>query len=171
MCFFLSLSTDFSNLPPAAAALTIYQHTANPFADGRQTMKKKMILVVAAAAGLSVLAVAQSDKKPADPKKSEQVVTSREAGSGMATGKRTQSADQNNGQPAAREAMSGMATGKVEKVASDSSSQPTVQPADQHEVKSPRDAASGLATGKRQHKPMTMTTTTDDAKSSAQPKK
>ncbi len=140
---------------------------------------KKTILVVAAVAGLSVLAVGQSDKKQADPKPADQVTAPREASSGMATGKKGNydlkegkgAVQEESQSTTAREASTGKATGKMQNVSADASTQTATQPAVQHEVKSPRDAASGLATGKRQHAPVTTTTTTDDTKNNAQPKK
>ena len=124
---------------------------------------KKTILVVAAATGMSLLAVAQSDKKPADNNKQSHEVTSpRDAASGQASGKKgsydvkkmegaiQDSSNSNN----AREVSTGKATGKMQNVSADESSQAVSsssndQKATEHSVKSPRDAASGLATGKR----------------------
>ena len=132
---------------------------------------KKMILAVAVA-GLSVLAVGQSEKKK-EVKQSEPVVSPREASTGMATGKKTgydvkeaKGAVQDENQASnVRDAQTGKASGKVENVSADA----TTQTAD-HSVSAPRDAATGQASGKRQHKPVTMTTT-EDANKTAQPKK
>src|SRR3954471_19167383 len=116
---------------------------------------KKTILVVAVA-GLSVLAVAQSDKKK-EVKQAEPVVSPRDSSTGMATGKKSgydvkeaKGAVQEESQVStSREASTGKATGKMQTVSTDGS-----QPAEQHEVKSPRDAATGQASGKRQHQPV-----------------
>jgi hypothetical protein len=132
---------------------------------------KKMIFAVAVA-GLSVLAVAQSDKKKEDVKTSTPVVSPRDSSTGMASGKKGnwdlkegKGAIQDDSQSSnAREAQSGMATGKVQNVSTDASAQ-------QNTVKAPRDAATGQASGKRQHQPVTMTTTTEDANKLAEPKK
>ncbi|HSS99625.1 MAG TPA: hypothetical protein VLK33_21465 [Terriglobales bacterium] len=134
---------------------------------------KKTILVVAVA-GLSVLAVAQSEKKKEEAKPATSVVAPRDSSTGMASGKKgnwdikeAKGGIQDDSQSSnAREAQSGMATGKVQNVSTDAA-----QTAD-HTVKSPRDAASGQASGKRQHQPVTMTTSaTEETNKPAEPKK
>jgi len=143
----------------------------DPVADGDSPMKK-MVLAVAVA-GLSVLAVAQSENKK-EVKPSTTVVSPRDSSTGMASGKQANwdikksegSVQDDNQSSNAREAQTGMASGKVEKVSST-----TTSSAD-HTVKAPRDAATGMASGKRQHQPVTMTTaTSEDANKAAQPKK
>jgi hypothetical protein len=132
---------------------------------------KKMILVVAAA-GLSVLAVAQSDKKK-DVKQAEPVVSPREASSGMATGKKAgydlkemKGAVQEESQvTTARDAQTGKATGKMENVSADANAQTA-----DHTVTAPKDAATGMASGKRQHQPISMNKV-EDEKKPEQPKK
>ena len=133
---------------------------------------KKMVLAVAVA-GLSVLAVAQSEKEKKEVKPSAPVVTPRDSSTGMASGKKGnwdlkegKGAVQDDSQSSnAREAQTGMASGKVQKV---SNTTPTAD----HSVTAPRDAATGQASGKRQHQPVTMTTaTTEDANKQAEPKK
>jgi hypothetical protein len=137
---------------------------------------KKMILVVAVA-GLSVLAVAQADKKK-DLKQSEPVASPRDLSTGMASGrkgnydlKEAKGAITEESQAStAREASTGKATGKMQNVSTDATTQTGTQQAEQHEVKAPRDVATGQASGKRQHQPVTMTTATDEKKPE-QPKK
>lgn len=137
---------------------------------------KKMILVVAAA-GLSVLAVAQSDKKK-DVKQSEPVASPRDSSTGMASGKKAGydlkeakgAIAEESQAAAAREASTGKATGKMQAVSADANTQTATPQAEQHEVKAPRDVATGQASGKRQHQPVTMTTATDEKKPE-QPKK
>jgi hypothetical protein len=84
-------------------------------------------------------------------------ISAREAQSGMATGKATMS-----GQPAITEnkkPVSGQQNGNSQTrvaagdVNGDGKADLTVQ----HDVKSPRDSSTGMATGKRQHQPMTVT--------------
>ena len=135
---------------------------------------KKMILVVAVA-GLSVLAVAQTDKKK-EVKQSDPVVSPKDSSTGMASGKKAgydlkeaKGAVTEESQTS-REASTGKATGKMENVSADATTQTATQQAEQHEVKAPRDVATGQASGKRQHQPVTMTTTTDEKKPE-QPKK
>ena len=133
---------------------------------------KKTILAVAVA-GLSVLAVAQSEKKKEEVKPSNAAVSPRDSSTGMASGKKGnwdlkegKGALQDDSQSSnAREAQSGMATGKVQNVSTDATSQSA-----DHTVKAPRDIATGQASGKRQHQPVTMTTT-EDANKTADPKK
>jgi hypothetical protein len=132
---------------------------------------KKMILAVTVA-GLSVLAVAQSEKKK-EVKPSDPVVSPRDSATGMATGKKTgydvkeaKGAVQDDSQSSnAREAQTGQASGKVQNVSADAATKTA-----DHSVTAPRDAATGQASGKRQHEPVKLTTT-EDANKPAQPKK
>jgi len=57
----------------------------------------------------------------------------------------------------------------MENVSADATTQAGSQ-AEQHEVKAPRDVATGQASGKRQHQPVTMTTATDEKKPEQQKK-
>lgn len=132
----------------------------------------KKTILVAAVAGLSVLAVAQADKKK-DVKQSDTVVSPRDSSTGMASGKKTgydlkeakggitEESQASN----AREASTGKASGKMENVSADTNAQSAAQ----HEVKSPRDVATGQASGKRQHQPVTMNAATEEKK--PEPKK
>ncbi|MBS1852669.1 MAG: hypothetical protein JST79_17325 [Acidobacteria bacterium] len=138
-------------------------------------MIKNKMLVVGLACVSAVAVAQQSQQKPAAKPQAQQVHTARETGSGMATGRRTnQKAEENastNSQIQAREVGTGKATGRVatgdvdgDGADSRNSAHATEvvevsakdKAASNHTVKSPRDAASGLATGKRMHKPMTM---------------
>jgi hypothetical protein len=141
---------------------------------------KKMILAVTAVAGLSLMAMGQAEKKQADPKKSHEVTSPRDAASGQSSGKRNgydvkkmEGAIQDDSQTeTAREASTGKATGKMQNVSADASAQVSTggnQPkAEEHTVKSPRDSATGLASGKRQHAPAAPTS---DEPKKEQPKK
>jgi len=132
---------------------------------------KKMILAIAVT-GLSVLAVAQSEKKK-EVKQSDAVVSPRDSSTGMATGKKgnwdikeAKGAVQDDSQSSnAREAQTGQASGKMQNVSADA----TAQTAD-HVVSAPRDAATGQASGKRQHEPVKVTKS-EDANKPAEPKK
>jgi hypothetical protein len=133
---------------------------------------KKAILAVAVA-GLSVLAVAQSEKEKKEVKPSTPVVTPRDSSTGMASGKQANwdikkaegSVQDDSNASNAREVQTGMASGKVQKVSADAATQTA-----DHSVSAPRDAATGQASGKRQHSPVTMTTT-EEANKPAEPKK
>jgi hypothetical protein len=136
-------------------------------------MMKNKVLVVGLACVSAVAVAQQSQQKPAAKPQAQQVTTAREAGSGMATGRRmNQKAEGNanaNSQVQAREVATGKATGRVatgdvdgDGADSRNSAHATEvvevsgKDASQHTVKSPRDAASGLASGRRMHKPVTM---------------
>jgi TRAP-type uncharacterized transport system substrate-binding protein len=136
-------------------------------------MIKNKMLVVGLACVSAVAVAQQSQQKPAAKPQAQQVHTARETGSGMATGRRmNQKAAEGiseNSQVQAREASTGKATGRVatgdvngDGAAEHNSAHASQvvevsgKDASQHTVKSPRDAASGLASGKRMHKPMTM---------------
>lgn len=134
---------------------------------------KKTILTVVAVAGFSLLAMGQSsmsqtEKKKPEPKPTHEVTSPRDASSGQATGrkgnydvKKMEGAVQENTEATqARDAQTGKASGKLQNVSSDATTQAAPTPASEpkpaeHTVKSPRDASSGMATGKRQHKPVT----------------
>ena len=147
-------------------------------------MKSKILVVGFALA--SVLAVAQSSNGQADPakKSSSDVKQPVDVNTG-----RVKAAMQKTEAPAdaskttAREASTGMATGKVQRVktgdvngdgkadvaaGSNSNSQSTpsnATPANttSSDVKSPRDLATGQASGKRQYNPVTIRKVVDDA--------
>jgi hypothetical protein len=167
----------------------------DPVADGERM--KKMILAVTVA-GLSVLAVAQSDKKK-EVKQSDPVVSPRDSSTGMASGKRNgydvkeakgavteENAASGKVTPekveagsdtlrTASEVSSGKATGKAKTTAQDDWKQQRVAAGDVNgdgkaEVAAPRDAASGQASGKRQHQPM-LVNKGEDEKKPEQPKK
>ena len=137
---------------------------------------KKMILVVAVA-GLSVLAVAQADKKK-EVKQSDTVVSPKDSSTGMASGKKAGydlkeakgAVTEESQSSTAREASTGKATGKMENVSADATTQTGTQQAEQHEVKAPRDVATGQSSGKRQHQPISINKV-EDEKKPEQPKK
>ena len=154
---------------------------------------KKPILVVAVA-GLSVLAVAQADKKT-DAKQSDSTVSAREASSGMATGKTaTYDVKKAEGAKQAAPQSSGKVTPDKMEAGSESlkkvdvsSTKPTNKSAQDDwqakqaatgnangdgktQVSAPRDAATGMASGKRQHQPL-LVNKDEDQQQPEQPKK
>jgi len=135
-------------------------------------MKSKILVVGFALA--SIFAVAQSSNSQPDPVKksssdAKQPVDVNTGRVKAAMQKAEASTDASKTTP--REASSGMATGKTQRVAtgdgngdgkadvapaSNSNSQGTPSNATQSDVKSPRDVATGQASGKRQHQPVTI---------------
>ncbi len=140
---------------------------------------------------LSLGAFAQSNNQQSQTGTEKSVASPRDAASGQASGKRMHKPMLVHRDLAARDAASGQASGKTATSSSSSaSSTPRVATGDvdgdgRTEVKavkdsghatekdavlhssstiqSPRDAASGQATGKRQHKPVTVTKELDKA--------
>ena len=121
----------------------------------------KTILVVAAVAGLALTAVGQSEKKQAEPKKSSEVTSPRDAASGQASGRKgnwdvkemkgaatddSQQASQKKGNYDVKK-MEGAAT--EEQQASGNKAKPTA--ADDWQAQTARDAQSGKATGKMEN--------------------
>jgi len=156
-----------------------------------ETLMKKSILVVAVA-GLSVLAGAQADKKTQDS-----AASAREASTGKASGKvssydvkKVEGAKQAAPQDQTRVAPDKMEAGaegvkKADQASSGNNPSKTTAQDDwqaqrvatgdvngdgKSSVTAPRDAATGMASGKRQHKPL-LVNKVEDEKQAEQPKK
>jgi len=141
------------------------------------------ILMVGALACLSAVAIAQSDQSKQQPPAKEQAEAPRDAASGQASGKRMHKPITVTAE-VGREASTGKASGKTASDDWQTQSAKTSQPkitenkgrvaagdvngdgkADvaapttgtSSDVKSPRDLATGQASGKRQHEPVTIT--------------
>jgi len=153
-------------------------------------MNKKILISVLA--GMSVVAIAQSDNAKQKPASSTPVAAPRDSASGMATGKRQYAPVvirkiSDDSVTAPRDAQSGQASGKIaamkptsaqpaitdnKKTTSpkgqDGSGQTRIAAGDlngdgkadattQPGVTSPKDSSTGMATGKRQHQPISVT--------------
>jgi len=132
-------------------------------------MNKKMLVL--AFAGLSMLAVAQSQStETKDTPKASEVKSPRDLATGQASGKRAASA---KSEPVTDADADGKAAGtktgynvknatKARVAAGDVNGDGSNATAGaQTDLKSPRDHASGMPTGKRQHEPVNATTESD----------